>query len=678
MANARVADKLSLFGVGVNPITYEEATDAVVDAAEARRSYAVTALATHGLMQAVTDPEFGDVVNSIDLVTPDGQPLRWALNALHGARLRDRVYGPVLTVKVCAEAERRGISVYVFGSTPSTSRRLAEVLKERFPLLEIVGVQPDRFREATPEEDDEDVARIISSGAGIVLVGRGCPRQERWVALHKDRIPAAMMAVGAAFDYIAATRHSPPQWMQDAGLQWLHRLVQEPRRLWRRYLFFNPLFLYRFAGAYSVHQVRRISSRLEAPRRRTAPSRVDALGPAAPQSLDIGVFGARAIPSTYSGYETFLTTLLPELAARGHRVTMYCRRGEVDGDGSYRGVRRLTLPALPGKQFNTLSHGAIASMRAGRAGHDVVLAVNVANAIFCSLLRLAGQRVVLNTDGQEWLRGKWGKLARSFFHFSAVISRYSATGLISDCKAMADLYEDEFRAASTVIPYCVPAVDPAPGSGVLERFGVVADGYFVIAARLNPENNVDWVAEAYSRSALSHPLLVLGVANYHSPVADRLRALATADTRIRLLGHVNERREFLELIGSACGYLHGHSVGGTNPSLIEAMHAGAFVLALDTVFNRETLGTAGLFFSRASNDLVSTLEQVAAEPEGSRSARREQARYRATERFGIENVVDGYEEILMSVAGAPARRLITIPTRWSEREIPSERSEGAA
>ena len=124
--------------------------------------------------------------------------------------------------------------------------------------------------------------------------------------------------------------------------------------------------------------------------------------------LNIGVFGARGIPSTYSGYETFLTTLLPELVARGHRVTMYCRRGETEGDDHYLGVDRVILPAIPGKQFSTLSHGAVASLRSRIARHDVVLTVNVANAAFCALHRYTGRPIVLNTDGQEWLRGKWG------------------------------------------------------------------------------------------------------------------------------------------------------------------------------------------------------------------------------------------------------------------------------
>ena len=240
--------KLGVFGIGVNSTTYEDATATIIDAATSRRSLAVTALATHGLMEAVSDPEFGRVVNSIDLVTPDGQPVRWALNRLAAAGLDDRVYGPTLTLRVCGEAERRGLSVYLFGSTAETCDRLVDSLHARFAGLEIAGVQPDRFREATPEEDRDDIARIVASGANIVLVGRGCPRQERWVEAHRGAIPAPMLAVGAAFDYLSGVLPAPPQWMQRAGLEWLYRLCREPRRLWRRYLVTNTQFIIRFSA----------------------------------------------------------------------------------------------------------------------------------------------------------------------------------------------------------------------------------------------------------------------------------------------------------------------------------------------------------------------------------------------------------------------------------------------
>jgi exopolysaccharide biosynthesis WecB/TagA/CpsF family protein len=226
-----------------------------MDAARARRSYAVSALATHGLTEAARDGEFGELVNSIELVTPDGQPVRWAMNILHGTALSERVYGPDLVAAVCATAAMEGMSIYLFGSTADTCRAVAEELPRRYPGLRIAGVQPDRFRDATADEDAADVQRIRASGADMVLVGRGCPRQERWVAQHRGLIPVPMLAVGAAFDYIAGNISRPPRWMQRAGLEWLFRLIQEPRRLFRRYLVHNSLFVLMLAREMLLNRI---------------------------------------------------------------------------------------------------------------------------------------------------------------------------------------------------------------------------------------------------------------------------------------------------------------------------------------------------------------------------------------------------------------------------------------
>jgi glycosyltransferase involved in cell wall biosynthesis len=382
-------------------------------------------------------------------------------------------------------------------------------------------------------------------------------------------------------------------------------------------------------------------------------------------ALDIGVFGARAIPSTYSGYETFLTTLLPALAARGHEVTMYCRPGEVDGEGPYRGVHREVLPAIPGKQFNTLSHGAVAAVQARRRRHDVLLVVNVANAPFCALSSRTGQPVLLNTDGQEWLRGKWGRVAKTWFKTSARLAKYGATGLIADCAAMADVYEREFGAESTVIPYCFPDIPFEPDPALLDRFGVTAGGFAIVGGRLNPENNIDTVVEAWTRSSTDLPLLVLGAANYASPVLTRLEHLADLDDRIRLAGHVHDRREFLTILALASAYIHGHSVGGMNPSLVEAMGAGALVAALDTPFNRETMGPTGRVFARDCHDVVEVVDELRATAEDEQTALRAASSTRVRERFAVADVVGAYEDLLIDAASGRARRRLQHRTRWS-------------
>ena len=237
---------LRVLGVNVSRVDYESAVDAIIRAAKARESFGVTALAVHGVMEAHRDQDFAKLLNQFHLITPDGQPVRWALNLLGAKELKDRVYGPTLTLKICERAAAEKLPVFLYGSRSDVLDRLRANLASKFPDLIIAGTQADRFRDATPDEDEADIQTINASGARILFVGRGCPRQEKWVAAHLGKINAAMIAVGAAFDFHAGTLKQAPKLMQDYGLEWAFRLVMEPHRLWRRYLILNPLFVMGF------------------------------------------------------------------------------------------------------------------------------------------------------------------------------------------------------------------------------------------------------------------------------------------------------------------------------------------------------------------------------------------------------------------------------------------------
>jgi glycosyltransferase involved in cell wall biosynthesis len=402
------------------------------------------------------------------------------------------------------------------------------------------------------------------------------------------------------------------------------------------------------------------------PNRRTPPPATAAA------SLDIGVYGARGVPSTYSGYETFLTQLLPALVERGDRVTAYCRAGEGFDATVWRGVERRVLPAVTGKNSSTLTHGVVAAVAARAARHDVVLVVNVANAAYCGLARWTGQPVVLNVDGQEWLRGKWGRTARTVFRGSARIARHCATALVADGAAMADVYRDEFRSPSTVIPYCITTAGWQPGTAAVTEAGLEPGRYLLVAGRLNPENNIDRIAAAYAASDLPLPLVVLGAANYDSPVADVLGRLAASDARIRVLGHVGSRQAFFDLVHHATAYLHGHSVGGTNPSLVEAMAVGARIAANDTPFSRETLGGQGVLFRLGADagaaGLVPVLRQVLAADPAEDARVRRATRHRAEHHFSEDAVVDAYRAVLAAAAAVRWPRTVVVPTMWSAPE----------
>lgn len=235
--------KRELFGVNVSRAAYDDAEEAVIAAATRHESAVVTHLPVHGLVLGATNATYRQRVNAFDLIAADGQPVRWAMNLFHKAGLSDRLYGPELMLRLCDRAARDGVSVYLYGSTPEVLERLRERLLEHSPRLQVVGCEAPPFRALTPEEDEAVVQRINDSGAGLVFLGLGLPKQDHFAFEHKGRIKAVQLCVGAAFDFHAGNKRMAPSWMQKRGLEWAFRLTQEPGRLWRRYLTTNVLFL---------------------------------------------------------------------------------------------------------------------------------------------------------------------------------------------------------------------------------------------------------------------------------------------------------------------------------------------------------------------------------------------------------------------------------------------------
>lgn len=235
--------KKNVLGVKIDAVDYDGAVDQITTAARERRPFAVSALAVHGLMTGALDAEHRFRLNQLDLITPDGQPVRWAMRLLHQAPLPDRVYGPTLMLKTCERAAQLGLPIFLFGGTQELLERLSGRLKQQFPKLQIAGVRASRFRQLNETERDELIAEIRDSGAQITFVGLGCPRQEVWVYEFREALSMPLLAVGAAFNFHAGLLAQAPRVLQDYGLEWAFRLLKEPKRLWRRYLYLNPLYL---------------------------------------------------------------------------------------------------------------------------------------------------------------------------------------------------------------------------------------------------------------------------------------------------------------------------------------------------------------------------------------------------------------------------------------------------
>src|SRR6478672_184020 len=238
--------KKNVLGILVNAVNYEAAVSKIIAAASAGKPMSVSALAVHGVMTGVLDSTHRYRINHIDLVLPDGQPVRWALNWLYHTELPDRVCGPNAMLQICERAAEEGLPIYLYGSQASVLEALSRNLCQRFPKLIIAGTQPSKFRHVSPQEKQEIAQQIRNSGAAITFVGLGCPRQEVWAYEYRDDLSMPLIAVGAAYDFHAGNLAKSPDFLSKIGLEWLFRMIKEPRRLWQRYVFLNPLYIWLF------------------------------------------------------------------------------------------------------------------------------------------------------------------------------------------------------------------------------------------------------------------------------------------------------------------------------------------------------------------------------------------------------------------------------------------------
>jgi N-acetylglucosaminyldiphosphoundecaprenol N-acetyl-beta-D-mannosaminyltransferase len=235
-------DSRGVLGMRVDATSHEDASQRVVRWAHEGRSVYVCVASVHMVMEAFDSEAFRRIVNGADLVTPDGRPLVWALKAM-GVSRASQVRGTDLTTRIIERAAREGVPIGLYGGTPELLESFVRVLGERFPGVRVACKIAPPFRPLTREEDEAITGEIVESGARILFVGIGCPKQERWMAQHKDHFPAVMVGVGAAFDFHTGRVRQAPRWMQTAGLEWVFRLAMDPRRLWKRYAKHNPRFV---------------------------------------------------------------------------------------------------------------------------------------------------------------------------------------------------------------------------------------------------------------------------------------------------------------------------------------------------------------------------------------------------------------------------------------------------
>lgn len=321
----------------------------------------------------------------------------------------------------------------------------------------------------------------------------------------------------------------------------------------------------------------------------------------------VAIIGTRGYPSYYGGFETAVRKLAPYLASAGWHVTVYGRPGTTRPEDPSRDPRVTAVQTrgLETKSMSTLAYGLTACLDASRRRPDVALVMNVANGYFLPKLKRAGIPTLVNVDGIEWDRAKWNRLAKTVFRRGALATARHGTNLVFDSHEIAHRWKEEFGREGLFIPYGgdLPK-EPALDVGFAPR------SFVLMVARFVPENTVIEFMDAIPILATQHNVVLVGSSGYGGELDERARALAEQFDRVAWLGHVSNDELLHSLWRQAGVYFHGHSVGGTNPALVQAMACGAPVVARDTVYNREVLRSAGKFCDPDSNEISTTIQSV--------------------------------------------------------------------
>jgi glycosyltransferase involved in cell wall biosynthesis len=357
--------------------------------------------------------------------------------------------------------------------------------------------------------------------------------------------------------------------------------------------------------------------------------------------MRIAIIGSRGYPYVYSGYETFVKELSERLVLQGIGVTVYCHRNLFRfRPKKVNGIRLVYIPTIEKKNLSQFIHSFQSMVHVCFSSCDVVLVVNSANGPFGLITRIFGKRTVINVDGLEWRRPKWKGLGARYFYWASKLATRLFDQVITDSLEMQKIYQREFGVASTMIAYGAN-IQPVTDPSLLGKWALQHRQFYLIVGRLIPDNNADLIVREFLASDSCNKMVVVGDVPYKDGYASSIRN--QSDPRLVFTGYVTHAIELDALYQHCLAYFHGHEFGGTNPALLQALANGCAVVALDNLFNRETLSqdAYGLFFSKETGDLKKTIREI--ENHGELlHALRLKARQRIRENYTWEKITAQY------------------------------------
>ncbi len=574
----------NILGTNINVTNMEDTIAYITENLEELKGDYICVSNVHTTVMAYRDKEYRKVQNSGAMALPDGQPLS-IVSRKRGFSEARRVPGPDLMPAILDLSQKTGYRHYFYGSTEATLEALRAALLRRYPKLQIAGMYSPPFRELTKEEDEEIVNRINESGADFVWVALGAPKQEWWMYEHRRRIGALMLGVGAAFDFTAGTTKRAPMWMQKLCLEWVFRILREPKRMLPRYLNTN------FAFVYDVYR--------EGRARRRAMKR----------GMHIAMIGHKRIPSREGGVEVVVEELAVRMAARGHRVDAYNRFGHHvsgkkydqeygwKGRKFYKGVRVYIVPTFRRSSLNAIVYSFFATVMALFHHYDVIHYHAEGPCAMLWLPHFLGRKIVVTIHGLDWQRAKWGNFASLVIKFGEKMAAKYADDVIVLSDNVKQYFSDTYRREVTYIPNGISRPKPQGAALIGEKYGLTKDGYFLFLGRIVPEKGLHYLIEAFSKLETDKKLVIAGGSSQAMDYMERIHKMAARDKRIIMTDFV-QGQVLEELYANAYAFVLPSDVEGMAMTLLEAMSYGSCCLVSDIRENTEVVEDKALIFQK--------------------------------------------------------------------------------
>lgn len=591
-----------ILGTNINVTNMEDTIAYITENLESLKGDYICVSNVHTTVMAYRDRAYRKVQNSGVMALPDGQPLS-IVSRKRGFSEARRVPGPDLMPAILDLSQKTGYRHYFYGSTEATLEALRAALLRRYPKLRIAGMYSPPFRELTKEEDGEIVRRINESGADFVWVALGAPKQEWWMYEHRHRIKSLMLGVGAAFDFTAGTTKRAPMWMQRLCLEWVFRILRDPKRMLPRYLNTNFAFVY-----YAYREGR-------------------ALRKAAKQGMRIAMIGHKRIPSREGGVEVVVEELSLRLTAKGNRVDAYNRFGHHvsgkkydqeygwKGRKFYKGIRVYIVPTFRRSSLNAIVYAFFATIMALFHHYDVIHYHAEGPCAMLWLPHFLRRKIVVTVHGLDWQRAKWGNFASFVIKFGERMAAKYADDIIVLSENVKQYFADTYHREVTYIPNGISRPGLQGAALIGEKYGLERDGYFLFLGRIVPEKGLHYLIEAFLGLKTDKKLVIAGGSSQAMDYMEQIHRMAAKDERIIMTDFV-QGQMLEELYANAYAFVLPSDVEGMAMTLLEAMSYGGCCLVSDIRENTEVVEDKALIFKKGDvEDLRSKLVWMLAHPE---------------------------------------------------------------